>query len=105
MRNLYLVRHGQVDFPDHIPRCIGRTDLPLSEKGRKQGRELGDYFRFLTAAGVPVYASPLKRALETAGLLAGDGSVCVEQGLLELDMGEWENMPRADLKKALESQP
>lgn len=105
MRNLYLVRHGQVDFPDHIPRCIGRTDLPLSEKGRKQGRELGDYFRFLTAAGVPVYASPLKRALETARLLAGDGSVCVEQGLLELDMGEWENMPRADLKKALESQP
>lgn len=105
MRNLYLIRHGQADFPGNIRRCIGRTDLPLSEKGRKQGRELGDYFRSMTAAGVPVYASPLRRALDTARLLAGDSPVRTEEGLTELNMGEWENMPMASLNKTLESQP
>ena len=28
MRHIYLIRHGQPDFPNEIPLCIGRTDLP-----------------------------------------------------------------------------
>lgn len=45
MRTVYLVRHGMVDFPGGKRRCIGRTDLPLSEVGRKQAEDLGEYFR------------------------------------------------------------
>lgn len=105
MRDLYLVRHGQVDFPDNIRRCIGRTDVLLSEKGREQGQKLGKYFRHRIAGHVPVFTSPLKRARETAELLAGEYPVYVEDGLKEFHMGEWENMPMSRLKKNLESWP
>lgn len=106
MRELYLVRHGHVDFPGGIRRCIGRTDLPLDERGRDQARALGDYFRHMVGQGIPVFASPLKRAGETARLLAGDRPfVYVEEGLRELNMGEWENKPMDQLKKTLESWP
>ena len=93
MRDLYLVRHGQVDFPNNIRRCIGWTDLPLSPKGKRQGQELGKYFRLATAKQIPVFTSPLKRASETAELLAEGNPVLVEEGLKELNMGEWENIP------------
>lgn len=106
MRNLYLIRHGQVAFPDNVPRCIGRTDLPLDSRGQKQARELGAFFRQMTDSRVPVFSSPLARALETAELLSENhASVYIEEGLRELDMGEWENVPMSQLKKTLESWP
>lgn len=106
MRYLYLVRHGKVDFSDGIRRCIGRTDLPLSDIGRRQAADLHIYFQDMLKNDVPVFASPLKRAWETAQILSGSLSgVCREDGLEELDMGEWENVPMSQLKKNLESEP
>lgn len=106
MRNLYLIRHGRVDFPDNVRRCIGWTDLPLDQKGRKQGRDLGIWFHRLTKKYVPVFSSPLIRARETAGLLAGDAAaVRMDQGLKELNMGEWENIAMNRLTKTLEAWP
>lgn len=106
MRNLYLVRHGQVEFADNIRRCIGWTDLPLNDRGRKQGRELGAWFRHMIAEPVPVFASPLARTREMARLLSeGAFPVYEEEGLKELNMGEWENVPMNQLKKTLESWP
>lgn len=103
-RTLYLVRHGKVDFPGGLHRCIGRTELPLSEEGRRQALELGAYF-----AGHPVetvFSSPLGRCAETARLLAGGKyPVQTETGLRELDMGEWENVPMREIDKGLESEP
>lgn len=106
MRNLYLVRHGKVEFPDGIRRCIGWTDFPLSDDGRRQARELHIRFEDVLKNGAVIFASPLKRAWETAQLLAGDlASVHQEEGLKELNMGEWENVPMNQLKKNLESEP
>lgn len=106
MRNLYLVRHGRVDFPDDIRRCIGWTDLPLDQRGRKQAKELGVCFCHMTRQQVPVFSSPLIRARETAQLLAKDNTaVRVDEGLKEFYMGEWENVPMNQLKKTLESWP
>lgn len=106
MRNLYLVRHGKVDFPDNVRRCIGWTDLPLSEEGRRQAADLNNYFQNILKNNVMVFASPLKRAWETARILAGEQTdVCREDGLTELNMGEWENVPMSQLKKTLESEP
>lgn len=68
-RTMYLVRHGAVEFPGGEKRCIGRTDLPLSKAGRSQAEELREFF-----AGREIeafYASPLKRAIETAQIAAG----------------------------------
>lgn len=103
-RYLYLVRHGSVEFPEGKRRCIGRTDLPLSEAGRRQARALAAYF-----AGHPVeavYTSPLARTRETAVILSGNRfPVTAAGGLVELDMGEWENVPLKEIKKELESEP
>lgn len=103
-RYLYLVRHGSVEFPEGKRRCIGRTDLPLSEAGRRQARALAAYF-----AGHPVeavYTSPLARTRETAVILSGNRfPVTTAGGLVELDMGEWENVPLKEIKKELESEP
>lgn len=106
MRNLYLVRHGRVDFPDGIRRCIGWTDLGLDEKGRRQAKELGIYFQNRYEKNITVFTSPLLRAKETAGILSGGCvPVYMEEGLKELNMGEWENVPLNQLKKELESWP
>lgn len=34
MRKIYLVRHGDPDFPDGIKLCIGTTDIALGPLGR-----------------------------------------------------------------------
>lgn len=103
-RSLYLIRHGSVEFPEGKRRCIGRTDLPLSEAGRRQARELAAYFSAHPVEAV--YASPLKRTRETAEILAGNRfPVFFEEKLMELDMGEWENVPLKEIKKELESEP
>lgn len=104
MRSLYIIRHGEVAFPDGKKRCIGRTDLPLSEAGRRHAEKLRAYFADHPVEAV--YASPLQRAKETAQILAGDRFSCREkEGLTELYMGEWENLPLAEIKKELESEP
>ena len=58
MAMLYLVRHGEAQPVGSY--CVGSgTDLPLTETGRRQGRELGRCFRGLDPG--PVYTSPLGR--------------------------------------------
>ena len=103
MRNLYLVRHGSVEFPGGIKRCIGRTDLKLDQEGRRQAKALAEYF---LGQRIRIFCSPLVRARETACILSrGRVPVHVMDGLAELYMGEWENRPMAELKKRLESEP
>ena len=107
-RRIYLVRHGAVEFQDGIPRCIGRTEVPLSALGRKQAEKLAHYFTIHPVTHV--FASPLGRCQETAQILsAGRYPVETEEGLCELDMGEWENVPLQELRekrgKKLESEP
>ena len=104
MRNLYLVRHGKVDFPDGVRRCIGKTEYPLSQKGICQAKELHTYFREQPIERV--YYSPLKRCQKTAVILSGGRiPMKAEEDLAELYMGEWENIPLDELKKGLASEP
>ncbi len=103
-QRIYLIRHGSVEFPGNIRRCIGVTDLPLSERGRRQARELKRYFENLPVCAV--YSSKLVRAAETARILAGEAIPVIErEDLREIFMGEWENVPLADLKKTMETEP
>lgn len=104
VRNLYLVRHGRVDFADGIHRCIGRTDIGLDETGRSQARALADYFGRHPLECI--FSSPLSRAFETAKIL-GDSRypLVIRENLVELDMGEWENRPLNEIKKGLETEP
>jgi len=81
-----LVRHGQTAW-NVERRFLGRTDVPLDELGRAQAARLGARLRPL--APLPVYASPLRRARETAETV---GPARLVPGLAEMDMGELEGL-------------
>ncbi|MGM0586155.1 MAG: histidine phosphatase family protein [Pseudomonadota bacterium] len=74
-------------------RLQGRADIPLSEEGRAAlaRRRLPERWR-----GLPVIASPLSRARETAEALA-EGPVTLDPRLVEMDMGDWEGRIGAEL--------
>lgn len=73
---IWLVRHGD---------CYDGTaveDPPLSQRGRDQARRLAERLNHLGYAAV--YASPLRRALETARAITPD--VRVDDRLVEADI-------------------
>ena len=89
---LYLVRHGESVC--NVRRLLyGRTDCALTEKGCRQAREVGEKLAGESIARC--VASPLIRAAETARLALWNRAVPIElsDGLMEQDMGEWENVP------------
>lgn len=88
---MFLLRHGATaNNVAQPPRIQGRgSDAGLSDDGRRQADETA---RLL--AGVPlgaVFASPLRRAVETAELLAQRQSLTVQTRpeLVECDVGRW----------------
>jgi alpha-ribazole phosphatase len=89
MALFYFIRHGETEW-NAEGRLSGRTDVPLSEVGRRQAQLLA-----ARLGAVPVealYSSPLERALETARLIGqaiGLESV-VDHRLVELNYGAWE---------------
>ena len=89
MTRLLLVRHGHVEGIDP-PRFRGRTNLPLSDLGRRQAaataERLAGGWRFGT-----VYTSPLGRCVETGRAIAEAGSAVASplDGLTDLDYGDW----------------
>jgi probable phosphoglycerate mutase len=84
-----LVRHGETDW-NRDGRIQGQSDPPLNDLGREQARELATS---LTGQHVDaIYASDLRRARETAEILAAELGlpVVVDADLRELHFGDWE---------------
>jgi probable phosphoglycerate mutase len=97
VRTVYLIRHGELEFGGE-KRCIGHTDIPLSDKGKVLAAALSVFFnsRNLTA----VYTSPAGRAGQTAELLSrGRWPLTVCDSLAELHMGEWEGLTFSEIRK------
>jgi len=96
---LYLVRHGETEWNKRDV-FRGHSDVLLNENGRTQAIELGKAFETVALRGI--YASPLRRAAETAGAVAsarGDKrSVIIEGGLIDINRGEWEGMSRLQVQ-------
>jgi probable phosphoglycerate mutase len=90
MNKLYLVRHGE--NPANITKQMSCrfVDYPLTRKGRLQAEQTADFFRNKEIH--EVYASSLKRAIETAEIIAGPLGLNVNQmeNFRELDVGELE---------------
>ncbi len=88
---IYLVRHGE-SSANINKRFCGITDVELSDLGRKQAEETGLYFKDLNIS--KIYASPLKRAYETARIISlkTDVKVITTDCLMEVNFGIFENM-------------
>ena len=91
-RELVLVRHGQTEW-SATGQHTGRTDIPLTELGRRQAAALGGML-----SGIPfvlVLSSPLRRAWETMELAGYASSAVATDDLMEWDYGAYEGR-RAD---------
>jgi probable phosphoglycerate mutase len=94
---ILLVRHGQTQWSVST-RHTGRTDIPLTEEGRRTVRLLGARLRGVEAA--EVRTSPLVRASETCDL-AGFGEAAKEwDALLEWDYGAYEGLTPAQIQES-----
>ncbi|MFJ4252651.1 histidine phosphatase family protein [Microbacterium sp. NPDC090003] len=96
MTLLTLVRHGQTDW-NLARRIQGSTDIPLNDTGRADARWAAGQL----AGGVhhTIYASPLKRAHETAEIIAAElglDAPALDADLREREFGEGEGMLVAD---------
>lgn len=94
MLNVYLLRHGQTAWNADGNRYCGRTDIPLTDVGKAQAREVQ---RQLSAVKLDaVYSSPLERAWHTARIVSGDREVVKDDRLIEADFGQWEGLTREE---------
>ena len=85
---VYIVRHGQTDW-NVQHKAQGRSDIPLNETGRRQAEELRDKIKDIKFDAV--YASPLKRARETAEIATdGEYKIVFDDRLMERSFGDFE---------------
>lgn len=95
MTELWLVRHGETVWSAE-GRHTGRTDIPLTENGRRQAAVLGKALAGTTFQ--TVLCSPMLRAKETCDI-AGFGSVAVlDEGLHEWDYGVYEGRTSQEIQ-------
>ena len=94
---LLLVRHGAtvLSAEDWF---AGSTDVALSDEGRHQAQGLAARLRHEALAAV--YRSPMRRTLETAGIVAAPHGLApvTRPGLREIDHGHWEGLTRQDVE-------
>jgi broad specificity phosphatase PhoE len=91
---VYLARHGETAW-SLSGQHTGRTDLPLTDRGERNARALGERLRGLTF--IKVFTSPLQRAKRTCEL-AGFGRVAeIDPDLVEWDYGQYEGRRTVDI--------
>lgn len=100
---VFLVRHGATSLTAE-DRFAGSTDVPLSPEGRRQAGSLAERLRGEEVTAI--YASPMRRTLETAGILAAPHGLqpVAEPALREIDYGRWEGLTRSEVETKFRSE-
>ncbi len=99
-RHIWLVRHGETEWARE-GRHTGRTDLPLTEKGREEARAVA-----AVLARRPfelVLVSPLRRAIETCEIAGYLPEALIEPDCMEWDYGELNGKTRPEVRAWLGS--
>ncbi len=92
---VYLVRHGETAWT--ISRQhTGRTDIPLTERGEREAREVGA--RLTALRFDRILSSPLQRARRTAELAMPRSWVEADDDLMEWDYGAYEGRRTVDIE-------
>ena len=92
---IYIVRHGQT-ARNKAKLLQGRSDIPLNESGIVQAEAAAEWFQNQENRVDVVYSSPLKRAVETAKIIAPNVPLLIEDRLIEMDYGPYEGMDLTD---------
>lgn len=98
MNEIYLIRHGEIT-QSSPRRFVGQSDLPLTERGRKQMRQVAEY---LAGIGVArLLCSPLSRCVESAGIvgLALELRSEIVPDLREIGLGAWEGLTVEEVRE------
>lgn len=93
---IYIVRHGETLW-NKEKRLQGRTDIDLNENGRDLARQTGE--ALMDTAIDRIYASPLRRAKETAELIRNGREIELrtDDRLKELCFGSYEGQNFSEL--------
>lgn len=92
---IYLARHGATAW-NETGQYTGLKDIPLTEKGERNARRLGERLKGLTFA--KVFTSPLRRAQRTCELAGFGPAAEIDPDLVEWDYGEYEGRTMADIR-------
>jgi broad specificity phosphatase PhoE len=90
-----LVRHAETEW-SRDGRHTGRTDIPLTERGRDDARALAGRLAGLQPAAVLV--SPSARARETCELCGLGAEGTTDDDLLEWDYGDYEGLTSPQIR-------
>jgi len=95
---IILVRHGSTEWNDKDV-FRGRVDISLDKIGIQQAYAIANRLSVLDVSAV--YSSPLKRALETAQIIATKLKVNIkaEDSLVDFDFGKWQGLSTREVQK------
>ena len=94
---IFLIRHGETEW-SRTGQHTGNTDLPLTERGRRQADALGTFFAGRTFARV--LSSPLQRAYDTCQLAGFAHMAERTDDLKEWNYGIYEGKRTIDIQKS-----
>ena len=91
---IYLARHGETAW-SLSGQHTGLTDLPLTDRGERNARRLGERLKGLRFT--KVFTSPLQRAARTCELAGFADAAEVNRDLLEWNYGAYEGRRTAEI--------
>lgn len=91
MTSIYLIRHGETEW-NKISKVQGQIDIELSENGVRQAKLLAK--RLSMEKIDAIYASNLKRARQTAAIIAEyhKHEILEREDIREISLGPWEGL-------------
>jgi broad specificity phosphatase PhoE len=92
---VYLARHGETAW-SISGQHTGLTDQPLTERGERNARRLGERLSGLNFS--KVFTSPLQRAIRTCELTGRGKKAEVEPDLVEWNYGDYEGRRNAEIR-------
>lgn len=94
---ILLARHGETEWSISGQHTGCATDLPLTERGERNARRLGER---LENIWVPhVYCSPLQRARRTCELAGFGAEAEIDPDLVEWDYGDYEGLTTPEIRQ------